>query len=413
MTPDFDRVDLVELSRRFGRRRAVWKVTFAAQARDIIGLLGPNGAGKSTLIGMLATLVAPTSGTLRFGAADQSGDGAAVRARIGLLAHELHLYPELTARQNLTFFARLYGLDAATLVPAALEAAGLSERADDDVSSFSRGMRQRLALERALLHQPRLLLLDEPFTGLDDRAVTLVSSRLRELAAAGAIVIVATHDLDLADGLVTRVALIRDGKLVADEPATPGLRHRYRSLLSDDVMGLFFNTALLVLKKDFAIELKSREIVYTTLLFALSCILIFSLTFVVEGQPLAEAASGIVWIAIAFSGTLALGRTFERERYSETLRALMLAPAPRAAIYVGKLLGMVTLLVAAEALIVPLVSVLFQANLVAQLPLLAPLLLLGTSDSRVSARCSPPCSSARGRATCCCPSCCIRLRFRS
>ena len=233
MTPDFDRVDLVDLSRRFGRRRAVWKVTFAAQTRDIIGLLGPNGAGKSTLIGMLATLVAPTSGTLRFGAADQSGDGAAIRARIGLLAHELHLYPELTARQNLTFFARLYGLDAARLVPAALEAAGLSERADDDVSSFSRGMRQRLALERALLHQPRLLLLDEPFTGLDDRAVTLVSSRLRELAAAGAIVIVATHDLDLADGLVTRVALIRDGKLVADEPATPGLRHRYRSLLSN------------------------------------------------------------------------------------------------------------------------------------------------------------------------------------
>ena len=141
---------------------------------------------------------------------------------------------------------------------------------------------------------------------------------------------------------------------------------------------MFLSTALLVLKKDFAIELKSREIVYTTLLFALSCILIFSLTFVVEGQPLAEAAAGIVWIAIAFSGTLALGRTFERERYSETLRALMIAPAPRAAIYVGKLLGMVTLLVAAEALIVPLVSVLFQANLLAQLPLLVPLLFLGT-----------------------------------
>ena len=141
---------------------------------------------------------------------------------------------------------------------------------------------------------------------------------------------------------------------------------------------MFLSTALLVLKKDFDIELKSREIVYTTLLFALSCILIFSLTFVVKGQPLAEAAAGIVWIAIAFSGTLALGRTFERERYSETLRALMIAPAPRAAIYVGKLLGMVALLLAAEALIVPLVSVLFQANLLAQLPLLAPLLFLGT-----------------------------------
>jgi ABC-type multidrug transport system ATPase subunit len=232
VTADFDRVELVELSRRFGRRRAVWKVTLAAHAREIVGLLGPNGAGKSTLIGMLATLVAPTSGTLRFGGSDAAGDGAALRARIGLLAHELHLYPELTARQNLTFFAKLYGLDAVRIVPAALEAAGLSDRADDDVSSFSRGMRQRLALERALLHKPRLLLLDEPFTGLDDRAVTLVSERLRDLAAAGAIVIVATHDLDLADGLVTRVALIRDGKLVADEPAAPGLRSRYRTLLS-------------------------------------------------------------------------------------------------------------------------------------------------------------------------------------
>ena len=232
MTPDFDRVELSELSRRFGRRRAVWNVTLAAHARDILGLLGPNGAGKSTLIGMLATLVAPSSGTIRFGAADGSRSSAALRARIGLLAHELHLYPELTARQNLVFFARLYGLDAAQVVPGALDAAGLTDRADDDVSSFSRGMRQRLALERALLHNPRLLLLDEPFTGLDDRAVTLVSNRLRELAANGAIVIVATHDLDLADGLVTRVALIRDGKLVADDPAAPGLRSRYRTLLA-------------------------------------------------------------------------------------------------------------------------------------------------------------------------------------
>jgi heme exporter protein B len=141
---------------------------------------------------------------------------------------------------------------------------------------------------------------------------------------------------------------------------------------------MFFRIALLVLKKDFTIEVKSREIVYTTLLFALSCILIFSLTFVVEGQPLQDAAAGIVWIAIAFSGTLALGRTFERERYAETLRALLLAPAPRAAIYVGKLLGILALLFATELLIVPLVALLFQADLFRHFPLLAALLLLGT-----------------------------------
>jgi heme exporter protein CcmB len=141
---------------------------------------------------------------------------------------------------------------------------------------------------------------------------------------------------------------------------------------------MFLTTALLVLKKDFAIEVKSREIVYTTLLFALSCILIFSLTFVIGGRPLQDAAAGIVWIAVAFSGTLALGRTFERERYSETLRALLLAPAPRAAIYVGKLLGMVLLLAATELMIVPLVAILFQADLFGHAGLLAALLALGT-----------------------------------
>jgi ABC-type multidrug transport system ATPase subunit len=116
-------------------------------------------------------------------------------------------------------------------VPAALESAGLAERGEDEVSGFSRGMRQRLALERALLHRPRLVLLDEPFTGLDDRAVVVVADRLRRLAAGGAIVVLATHDLDLADGLVTRVAVVRDGRLITDEPGGKGLRARYRTLV--------------------------------------------------------------------------------------------------------------------------------------------------------------------------------------
>ena len=122
---------------------------------------------------------------------------------------------------------------------------------------------------------------------------------------------------------------------------------------------MFLRVALLVLRKDFAIEVRSREILSTTLFFALSCVLVFSFAFVKEGEPLEDAAAGILWIAIAFAGTLALGRTFERERYGETLRALLLAPAPRPAIYLGKLLGMVLLLVVAEALLVPLVALLF------------------------------------------------------
>ena len=219
------------MSRHFGRRRALSRVSLTARAGDIVGLIGPNGAGKSTLIGLLATLMEPTSGEVTYGGRSAAAAGVSLRRRIGVLAHELFLYSELSARQNLCFFAELYGFEPREVVDAALERAGLADRGDDDVGGFSRGMRQRLAVERALLHRPRLALFDEPFTGLDDRASTAVSDRLRELAAGGAIVIVATHDLDLADGLVTRVALVKDGRLLADEPAAEGLRARYRSIV--------------------------------------------------------------------------------------------------------------------------------------------------------------------------------------
>ena len=141
---------------------------------------------------------------------------------------------------------------------------------------------------------------------------------------------------------------------------------------------MFLRTALLVLRKDFAIEVKSREILYTTLLFAVSCVLVFSIAFVNEGEPLVDAAAGILWIAMAFAGTLALGRTFERERYSETLRALLLAPSSRAAIYAGKMLGILLLLAVCELLLVPLVALLFHAPLFAEAGWLAALLAAGT-----------------------------------
>ena len=141
---------------------------------------------------------------------------------------------------------------------------------------------------------------------------------------------------------------------------------------------MFVRTAWLVLRKDFAIEVKSLEVLTTTLFFAISCVLIFAFAFVKNGQAPEDAAAGILWIAIAFSGTLALGRTFERERYSETLRALLLAPAPRPALYVGKLLGMLALLAVAEVLLVPLIAFLFQAALFSRPLLLAGILAGGT-----------------------------------
>ena len=141
---------------------------------------------------------------------------------------------------------------------------------------------------------------------------------------------------------------------------------------------MFRRIALLVLRKDVAIEVKSLEVVSTTLFFAVSCVLVFAFALVRDGSVVVDAAAGILWIAIAFSGTLALGRTFERERYAETLRALLLAPAPRAAIYVGKLLGIVLLLGVAELMLVPLVSLLFSTPFFARPLLFVGLLLTGT-----------------------------------
>jgi len=141
---------------------------------------------------------------------------------------------------------------------------------------------------------------------------------------------------------------------------------------------MFGRVTLLVLRKDITIEFRSFEILSTTLFFAVSCVLVFAFAFVKDGEVVADAAAGILWIAIAFAGTLALGRTFERERYAETVRALLLAPAPKAAIYVGKLLGIVLLLVAAEVMLVPLVALLFSAALFARPVLLAGLLVTGT-----------------------------------
>ena len=140
----------------------------------------------------------------------------------------------------------------------------------------------------------------------------------------------------------------------------------------------FFRVAWLVLRKDLAIEVRSWELVATTMFFAVSCVFVFAFAFVVEGRAVSDVAAGILWIAIAFSGTLALGRTFERERQTETLRALMLAPADRPALYVGKLLGILCLMGLTEAVLVPLIGLFFQAPITASPFLLAALLVTGT-----------------------------------
>jgi len=212
---DFTRLELVEVTRNFGRRRALNRVSLTVEAGTITALLGHNGAGKSTLLAIAATLMQPSSGAVRYGE-HASTEGGSLRARIGMLGHDLYLYPELSAAENLRFFARLYTLpDVEGAVARGVDRAGLNERADEPVAGFSRGMRQRLALERALIHEPRLLLLDEPFTGLDGAAREALRDRLRAARAAGTIVMLTTHDLAAIESLADRSVTLVDGRLAA------------------------------------------------------------------------------------------------------------------------------------------------------------------------------------------------------
>ena len=232
---DFDHLTIDDVSRYYGRRRALSHVSFGLQPGELVGLLGPNGAGKSTLLGVLAALIRPSSGRVIYGNYSGSRSTSALRESIGFLSHDLQLYAELTARENLEFFAGLYGLDnPPERATSALSRAGLGRRENDVVDSYSRGMRQKLALERTLLHDPRLILLDEPFTGLDEMATVALTDRLLDLKKSGCMVLVATHDLDIAEGFVDRSVMLRNGKMVELEGESGSLRDRYRATLLHD-----------------------------------------------------------------------------------------------------------------------------------------------------------------------------------
>ncbi len=233
---DFDRVEVDDVSRHYGRRRALSHVTCAFAGGEVVGVFGPNGAGKSTLLGLLSTLVRPSAGAIRYGGEDARALGDRLRASIGVLGHDVFLYADLTARENLTFFARLHGVPSVgARVDAALESARLTDRADDRVGGFSRGLRQRLALERALVHGPRLVLLDEPFTGLDDESSAMLVARLRALRDRGAAIVMATHDFESAEGVIDRALCLSNGRALAMPAGAGTLRDRYRAALAGAV----------------------------------------------------------------------------------------------------------------------------------------------------------------------------------
>jgi heme exporter protein A len=214
-----DQVLIKNVGKRYGSERALASVTLELRARSMCAVLGHNGAGKTTLVGIVSTLVRPTAGTVVYRARGSEVTGADVRREIGLLAHTSLCYGDLTARENLALIAGLYGIDESPrALDAALDRVGRERKARDRAAkTYSRGMVQRLALARALLTRPTLLLLDEPFTGLDRDGALALGEQLGTLRDGGAIVVVVTHDLEAIAGRTDHVAILRRGQLVFEE----------------------------------------------------------------------------------------------------------------------------------------------------------------------------------------------------
>ena len=213
-------LDVEGLGKSFGPLVAVSDVSFAVAPGQLVGLLGPHGAGKTTTVSMIAGLVTPDRGEVRIGGRPLAGDTDPLKRRIGLVPQDLALYDELTARDNLRFFGALYRLRGGALnaaVAATLALVGLADRARDRVKTFSGGMKRRLNLAAGLLHDPDVLILDEPTVGVDPQSRNAIFDNLEALKARGKALLYTTHYMEEAERLADRIVVLDHGRVIADD----------------------------------------------------------------------------------------------------------------------------------------------------------------------------------------------------
>ena len=392
--------DLVfqDVSKTYGHHKVLRHVELTIPAGSFVALMGANGAGKTTLLRMASGLTAPSSGSVSLAGVDLRRAGPGLRRMLGFVSHDGLLYGDLTGRQNLLFHGRMFGVaDPEARIEELADALDLRKVLDRPAAVLSRGNRQRLTLARALMHGPEVLLLDEPFTGLDEASSTRLVAMLRGLNAAGTTVVMTVHEAARATDGPRRLVVIGEGGVLVDEPihstetafetveavelalvgagasSTPIVSTPVRiNHLMDDGPAAHvtidphparvnpparMRAAWLIALKDIRVEMRSRDALGSAALFAITVLITASFTSAPGGGS-QGLSTGILWISLLFAVLLGVGRSMTRESQDRAMEGLLLSPAPRESVFVGKLISGLAMMAVIEAFVVPMFLVL-------------------------------------------------------
>ena len=372
-------IEVQGVSKAYGRSIALNDLNLSVPWGRALTIFGPNGSGKTTLIKILATLSKPDAGTISIAGLDARRDGALARRLIGVMTHDPLLYDDLTARENLRFTARMFGLeDPSERIETLSTQLDIKSRLDQRVGTLSHGWKKRFSLARALLHDPPILLMDEPESGLDEQALTGLGEVLGEESVLRRTVVLTTHNFERGLDFGDEVAIPgeRPPSLPRDLRQRVRRRHAENHIRAIHQMTSYLAPILAIVWKDIVLETRTKDIITAVLAFSLLVIVVFNFAIDPTPRTVGLVAPGILWIAFVFGGVLGLNRSFALEKDNGNIHALMLAPVSREVIFFGKTLSNLIFMLVVELVTLPVFAMLFNYSL--QVVELLPVMLLAT-----------------------------------
>jgi len=375
--------------KQFGRFAALRGVSAEFAAGRLYAVVGDNGAGKTTLLRTVAGLSKPTRGEVRVLG---SRDHREICHEIGYMAHPSLLYEEMSGMENLRYFAQLYGIQDEARCAEAITAVGLDPGLARPVGQYSQGMRQRMSLARALLNQPQVLLLDEPFSNVDVRSGQEMVGLLGLLRDEGRTIFVVTHQASLLEDVANAFLQIEEGKIKALGFHPPGsatfesteskrpskaLSNATFSVRGESEVSLF-KTTVTALRKDLRLEWRSKDAINSMLFFSLLVVVIFSFAFNPTAEESRLIAGGLIWVSFLFAAVVALNHTWAREMRNQVLDAYRVSPAPLNALFLSKAIGNFVFVSVLELLMTPLFVIFYNLRSIGPPYQLLIVALLGT-----------------------------------